>query len=192
MKTLQQLRQQLRKQRLQLNRYAQRQAAHRVAIALQKLPEWHSAQKVGLYLHAFGEIETNRLIDLAFRQHKQVYLPQVCAMNGCLKWVRISRQQYLNRRFAWHRLGMQQAMQRGIHVQQLDLLCMPLVAADLTGNRLGMGGGFYDRTLAQAAHRPYRLGLAHDFQLLTQILPRQPWDQALDALAMPQGLKRFK
>lgn len=189
---LQLLRLALRLQRRQLSRDQQRQAAHRVCVLLQKQPEWRTAKKVGLYLHAFGEIETTFVIQLAFRQHKQVYLPQVCPMNQCLKWVKISWQQYCNRRFAAHRLGMREPMQRGVAVQQLDLLCLPLLAADPFGTRLGMGGGYYDRTLAQAAHRPFRLGLAHDFQLLTQKLPRQAWDQALHALVTPSGLRRFK
>ena len=60
------------------------------------------------------------------------------------------------------------------------------------GPRIGMGGGFYDRTLANAPKKPFRLGLAHHFQFIPTPFTRQPWDQALDALATPQMFLRFK
>ncbi len=185
-------RRELRLQRRQLNHYQQRQAETRLCLGVTALPVWRNARKVGIYLHAFGEIATGQLILQAFRQGKQVYLPQVTRMNQALRWVRITLGQYQAQRFYQHRLGMQQPMQRGIAVQQLNLLCMPLLAADYFGTRLGMGGGFYDRSLANAPHQPYRLGLAHDFQLLTTPLTRQAWDQSLDALALPQQILKFK
>ena len=90
-------------------------------------------------------------------------------------------------------LGMQQAMQsRGHTVKHLDLLLMPLLACDHVGTRLGMGGGFYDKTLSRAPQKPYRLGLAHDFQLLEQTLTRQEWDQPLNALLTPQHFLKFQ
>ena len=75
---------------------------------------------------------------------------------------------------------------------KLDLLVMPSLACDEFGTRIGMGGGFYDRTLANSPRKPYRLGLAHDFQFLNIQLERQTWDQPLDALLTPSKLHRFK
>src|SRR5690606_40461575 len=63
---------------------------------------------------------------------------------------------------------------------------LPLVAFDARGNRLGMGGGFYDRTFARAPRartlRPRLVGLAHHFQQVAS-LPAEPWDIPLDAIA---------
>ena len=56
-----------------------------------------------------------------------------------------------------------------------------------------MGGGFYDKTLASSRyHCPFRLGLAHHFQLVPQRLIREKWDQPLDGLLTPQQHLRFK
>ncbi|MCG2842412.1 5-formyltetrahydrofolate cyclo-ligase [Sandaracinobacter sp. RS1-74] len=67
-----------------------------------------------------------------------------------------------------------------------DVLLVPLLAADLRGNRLGQGGGHYDRTLAalRASGPVLAIGIAFDLQLEAGI-PAAPWDQPLDAIATP-------
>lgn len=185
-------RKQLRQQRRKLNTFQHKQAAQRCLNQLIRFSSFQQAQHIGLYLDAFGEIQTQRIIQYCLTQGKKVYLPKICPMNQRLLWVPISLNQYRNQRFARHALGMLEPMQhRGVAVTQLDLLIMPLLACDLFGLRLGMGGGFYDRTLAFAPQRPFRLGLAHDFQFLSEPLKAQAWDQALDALLCPSKIRSF-
>lgn len=187
------LRQQLRAQRRHLSVFQQRQAERQVLQHLQNFPSLKSAQHIGIYLDDFGEIATGRLIQYLFSQKKTVYLPLICNMNQQLRWVKISRHQYHTYRFFLHRLGMYEPMaNRGQHISRLDLVLMPLLACDHQGTRMGMGGGFYDRTLASAPQRPYRVGLAHDFQLLNEPLTRNVWDQALDALVSPSKCLTFR
>lgn len=189
---LKKLRQQLRYQRRVVSSFQQQRAQQQIFQRLMRLKKFQQAQKIGIYLHAFGEVRTQQIIEYCFKQHKQVYLPMICNMNQQLRWVRISQRQYHNQRFSHHALGMQEPMaSRGVHVSHLDLLILPLLACDLSGTRIGMGGGFYDRTLASAAHRPLRLGIAHDFQLITNALPRKPWDQPLDRLITPTKSLHF-
>jgi 5-formyltetrahydrofolate cyclo-ligase len=74
----------------------------------------------------------------------------------------------------------------------LDLVLTPLVAFDAQGHRLGMGGGFYDRSFAYLLRhsrwlRPRLIGLAYDFQRQTR-LPHQPWDVPLHAIATDHRL----
>ncbi len=76
----------------------------------------------------------------------------------------------------------------------LDLILVPLVGFDADCNRLGMGGGFYDRTLSflrQRTHwqRPRLIGIAHECQRVERIQP-QPWDIPLDAVATELRLYR--
>lgn len=190
---LTQLRKSLRKQRRQISRFQQCQSEQAVLNRLIRLPEFQHAQHIGLYLHAFGEIHTAKIIQRCFALGKTVYLPMICNMNQRLVWAVISPHQYRSKRFAHHRLGMKEPMHnRGLHVTKLDLLLMPLLACDHHGTRLGMGGGYYDKTLASAPQQPFRLGLAHQLQLLKEKLPRQTWDQPLDALLTPQQYLRFK
>ena len=74
---------------------------------------------------------------------------------------------------------------------------MPLVGFDLEGNRLGMGGGFYDTTLDKVVNQrwqptPKLIGLAHSCQLSKDI-PKEPWDIKLDEIITPdKNIKPLK
>ncbi len=74
----------------------------------------------------------------------------------------------------------------------LSLVLTPLVAFDNNGNRLGMGGGFYDRHFAALPHnlRPPVIGVAHALQA-TKELPSAPWDIPLDAVLTEAGWRVF-
>lgn len=73
-----------------------------------------------------------------------------------------------------------------LSARQLSLIFLPLVAFDKSGNRLGMGGGFYDRSLAYLRYRnvskkPHLIGLAHELQQLENI-HREKWDIPIDQI----------
>lgn len=187
------LRSQIRKQRRQISIFQQRQSEQDCLNQLRHFHRFQHAKKIGIYLNAFGEIHTNKIIEYAFTKGKEVYLPKVISTRQTLVWVKITKHQYRNKRFVPHALGMLEPVAtRGLHVSQLDFLIMPLLACDFLGTRIGMGGGFYDKTLASAPYKPFRLGLAHDFQFLNIQLDRQVWDQPLNALLTPSKLHRFK
>ena len=78
---------------------------------------------------------------------------------------------------------------------QLDVVLTPLVAFDDEGHRLGMGGGFYDRTFSfsrarQLWRKPHIIGLAYAFQRV-DALPARRWDVALHAAVTERGAKFF-
>ena len=77
---------------------------------------------------------------------------------------------------------------------ELDFLLMPLVAFDEQGNRLGMGGGYYDRTLAkhyaEKRAKPKLIGLAHDCQKV-ESLPIEAWDVPLQQILTPTSLYQW-
>jgi 5-formyltetrahydrofolate cyclo-ligase len=70
-----------------------------------------------------------------------------------------------------------------------NFILIPLLAFDTEGNRLGYGGGYYDRTLA-AHPNAYRLGCAFAAQA-TETLPTEPHDIKLQAIATEHGIQRF-
>ena len=74
-----------------------------------------------------------------------------------------------------------------------DLVLVPLLAVDSVGNRLGQGGGHYDRALPalQAKNVPI-IGLGWAMQQVDFLLPTDPWDVPLDAFLSPAGLMEFQ
>ena len=76
---LAQLRKQLRKQRRQVSAYQQQQSELQILQRLRRAPEFKHATRVGIYLHAFGEIQTRKIIEYCFHQKKAVYLPMICS-----------------------------------------------------------------------------------------------------------------
>lgn len=77
----------------------------------------------------------------------------------------------------------------------LSVILMPLVGFDKHGSRLGMGGGYYDRTLnfmrqPICKKAPLLIGIAYGLQAVEK-LHRQAWDIPLDAVVTEQGLTCF-
>lgn len=147
---------------------------------------WH----IAFYLANDGEIDPAPLMAAARRLGKHCYLPIVSGWPADrMHFQRISRDQ----RWTKNRFGIIEPVanrQRQAPVWRLDLVLLPLVGFDPKGNRLGMGGGFYDRTLAYRRRRtqwmgPVLLGLAHHCQKVAE-LPTASWDIPLDGIVTDQ------
>lgn len=185
------LRRKLRHARRQLTPAQQRLAARRLYRQLAQHPRFRRARHIALYLPNDGEIDPRLLLQAAQRRGKATYLP---ALNPWprtrMVFQRIEPGEQLRRnRFGILEPVIRTARQR--RVWALDLLLMPLVGFDGKGGRLGMGGGFYDRSLAYRAmrkksHKPTLLGLAHECQRVDR-LPLESWDVALQATVTDQG-----
>lgn len=186
------LRRQIRQRRRKLTHFARAQAAMHVTQRAITCAPLRQAQHIGIYLAAFGEVPTLPLMKRLQTMGKRLYLPSIVGQSKQLRWQRINLPLNLQR-MARHRLGMRQAMRsRAKLITHLDCVVMPLVLFDEHGQRVGMGGGFYDQTLAHAPYRPYRIGLAYDFQKTAFILKQQPWDQPVNAIITPTRLYTFK
>lgn len=174
------LRQQLRQQRRNLNSAQQIQHAGLIALRLWRHPWVRSAKTIGAYWPADGEINPLPFLKQAHKRGRQLFLPVIDTHHRKLSFR------------SWHPCQTLRLNSFGIpeppakstlcQLEELDILLMPLVGFDRLGHRLGMGGGFYDRTLADTEHCPGRLiGLAHSFQQVNQ-LQKAYWDRDLEAI----------
>lgn len=180
------LRRALRQRRRDLSRPRRVAAAKRLAALLVRRPEFVSADNVAVYLAADGEIDTQWVILQAWAAGKRVYLPVLQAGNR-LRFAEYRRGARLLR----NRFGIPEPVVKRFRAAKcLDLVLMPLVGFDAAGGRLGMGGGFYDRTFAflreEARRRPALVGLAFDFQQVAS-LPVEPWDVPMAGVATDRG-----
>ena len=178
----QQLRQHIRKTRRNLTALQQQQAAQRITQQVLSFIEQHQAQHIALYLAVDGEIATQPLIEQLWQQGKNVYLPVLHPFcQGHLLFLR-----YLpDTPMKANTFGIFEPhlnVQNVIPLEQLDVIFTPLVAFDKQGNRLGMGGGFYDRTLQHWQQKHFiPIGLAHQCQQV-DTLPVESWDMPLERI----------
>ncbi|MBB3329783.1 5-formyltetrahydrofolate cyclo-ligase [Halomonas campaniensis] len=183
------LRRALRHRRRRLTREQRRLASVRLCRRLRRLPEVQRARRVALYLPNDGEIDPTPLIDWLERRRARVYLPVLRPLSRNHLWF---VHYHAGTPMVTNRFGIPEPQARhGAHRARrlpawaLDLILLPLVGFDDAGQRMGMGGGFYDRTLAftrRPGPRPRLIGLAHDCQRVER-LPVAPWDVPLDLIA---------
>lgn len=182
------LRRQLRQQRRDLSPSAQAIAAQKLLIKLARNPLFRRAQKIAFYWPSDGEISPLPLMRHALRQNKRCYLPLVSSQTFTMTFRRYRRGDRLRR----NRFGIPEPVNTpALPAHALDVVLMPLVGFDRNGNRLGMGGGFYDRAFARLRHRrPLRIGLAHSLQQVTQ-LESAPWDIPLHGICTEKTFLRL-
>lgn len=188
------LRRELRQQRRQLPPQAQLRASECMTRVLTGHNWFRNAKRIGFYLANDGEIDPTEAMAIAAAAGKSCYLP-------VLHPLKYNRLYFVKHRpgntLVNNRYGIAEPPLKNHGIApcwSLNLLLLPLVGFDRSGHRLGMGGGYYDRTLAFKRHwpdrRPKLLGLAHSLQEVENI-PAQPWDIPLDGIVTEQELLTF-
>ena len=150
------------------------------------------AERIALYLQNDAEMDPAPLVARLWRMGKRVYLP---VLHGPKLWF---MRHTPASRFTHNRFGIPEPdlpAGRRVPLLSLDLVLLPLVAFDNAGNRLGMGGGFYDRTFAHLRERrhlrrPRLVGVAYEMQRLAA-LPVETWDVPLAGIVTARGLQHF-
>ena len=190
------LRKQLKKQRANLTQQQQAQRSSRAVQYIQRSAAFRSARHIAIYLPVRGETDPVTLRSFANPRQK-FYLPVLSPYKPhglvFVRWDK--RTKFRNNRFNIPEPLIRRNQMKSAH--SLDLVVMPLLAFDMTGSRLGMGGGFYDRSFAfkrrggSYARRPHLTGIAYQFQQAEK-LERQSWDVPLDAISTENGIAHFR
>lgn len=195
MTDLRSLRQDLRTQRRTLDEYEQSHKSQRAVQQLVRHRVFCAAQHIACYLPNDGELDLRPLIDQAWAMGKTVYLPVLSSLHhNHLHFMPYRPDDVLVR----NRFGIPEPVnhsRRMVDLKRLDLVLLPLVGFDSSGNRLGMGGGFYDRSFAflrrrQCWFKPGLLGVAYDFQEV-KTLNRNTWDVPLNGVVTETGVRLF-
>jgi len=174
--------------------HSQRAAARRVCSRLARSRWFQRSRTLSAYWPVGGELDLRPLIRLALQLDKRVYLPIVDFSQRRLHFARYLAGDSL--RLSGYGLSEPHggAGQR-IDPKRLDLVLLPLVGFDVQGTRLGMGGGYYDRTFAgiharASWRRPRLVGVAYELQRVGT-LERAAWDVPIDAVVTDQATYRF-
>ena len=137
------LRSTLRQRRQALGADIQRLAAQALTDLGVGIPDWPGAQRIALYLAADGEIDPGPLGALAHTQGKQLFLPVIKPDNSLSFAAWLTQDSLLVNRYG---IPEPPAHARRCPATDLDIIFLPLVGWDARCGRLGMGGGFYDRS----------------------------------------------
>lgn len=206
LQTRTEIRQLVRKQRNALTNAEQTLFAEQLSIVLQTRlsnlmntaldkPSQTKPLNIALYLANDGELNPQPFIDWCWgTKNINVYLPVIHPFSqGNLLFLRYSESTPMIK----NKYGIAEPKLNILNmcpVNNLHMLCTPLVAFDNKGNRLGMGGGFYDRTLSNITYSSKTnstlettkiIGLAHNCQEVEQ-LPIEAWDMPLPEIITPE------
>lgn len=183
------LRQNIKKHRKSLSTKERQYRAFLASLHLTKLlPFLPKNAKIGLYLDDFGELPTAPILAFCQKYGFTPYLP-ITRQNKALLFAPCFyhiKKTTLKK----HRFGMKEPLSKNtITADKLDLIICPLVAVDKNGNRLGMGGGFYDRTFAKCPN-VLKVGWCYDFQIVDKLAVND-WDKGADMVMTDKRVLRF-
>jgi 5-formyltetrahydrofolate cyclo-ligase len=157
-------------------------------------------KRIGFYMPANGEIDVMPLLNRAYAMGVQCFLPIVPGRGQLKMWFsRLGHQPHLPRHWRLNRFGIPEYHApngQRLRASQLLRVFMPLLGFDARGYRIGMGGGYYDASLAfrttrKAWRAPDLIGVAFSAQQAEKI-PDDPWDVPLDGILTERGLIRPK
>lgn len=132
-----------------------------------------------LYIPANNEVNTAQIAQYFIANNITFSYPKIISINSALEFIQYQDSQQLiaNQFFA-------KILEPESGVKLVpNIIIMPLLAFDSNLSRLGMGGGFFDRTiqsLKNTKHKFKTIGLAYDFQRFGDLLPTIKTDQKLD------------
>ncbi len=193
-----QLRQTIRQARRHLPRIQQHRHSQIITRRILHSRFYRYSRHIALYLSADGEVDLTPLIHKIHGHYKKCYLPVILSReNGIMAFAPYNKDTRLRKNSFGILEPIYQKKQLK-NARQLDLVLAPLVAFDLQGHRMGMGGGFYDRALdhlrqrsrRSRKHHPLFVGIAHELQQVDS-LQAQTWDIPLHALITESRLRYF-
>jgi 5-formyltetrahydrofolate cyclo-ligase len=190
-----QLRKKIRQARRSFSSDQQNQAATKLLEHILGEEDFNSASLIAFYQAFDGEIDPSLAIKVALEQGKRCFLPVISKTKNTLAFVEYTLESSLSK----NHFGILEPQLYSNNAQapeHMDVIFMPLVAFDISGSRLGMGKGYYDRNLAFMLEKsseisrkskkiPKLIGLAHECQRV-ELLERAEWDVPMDKIITDQ------
>ena len=144
-------------------------------------------ETVAAYLNLPSEVNLSEFIRNAQKRGQSVCVPVVDATKRTMEFRDLPVDFERQRNRTEENLVL--LTQKKRELIELDCALVPLLVFDSDGNRIGMGGGYYDKFFKNPKTRPLLIGIAYEIQKAEKIIP-QKWDVRMDMIATEQGLRR--
>lgn len=181
MKKSKKLRTQIKSERAQIPTHYQRMVSFKISELVAELDEYRQAKNIAGYVAINGECDPKPLLDRARQEGKTTCLAKIVERNKPLMFGPFDNQTKLVQSgFGLFEPDIEADLL--LAGSELDLVILPMVGFDDNCNRLGMGGGYYDRTfefLKTQRVGPTMIGIAYEQQKLDSI-ETNDWDVPLD------------
>jgi 5-formyltetrahydrofolate cyclo-ligase len=155
---------------------------------LLSLPEFGRARIVLCYASFRSEVETMAIITESLAGGKRVVLPKVDRKKRRLELYEVKDASELSPGY----MGIPEPSftgERSVSIKDIDLVIMPGAAFDLSGNRLGYGGGYYDVLLAESGKDMTKIALAYEEQIVGSV-PSEDHDVKVDIIVTDKSITR--
>jgi 5-formyltetrahydrofolate cyclo-ligase len=180
------LRNSIKQVRSKISEAYQKTSSHQICHHVSMLDQYKKAKHLALYSAINREIDLNNLWNSAPLQEKLCYFP-VLNKDYTLSFLPATP----HTPFQINQFGILEpevSLDKAIPIEELDIIILPLVAFDFRCTRLGMGAGYYDRTLKNKI-KASLFGVGYQFQRVDFINP-QPWDVPMDAVITQKAIYR--
>ena len=164
--------------------------SQRIRTRVSQTTEFQNASTIMLFMNFGDEVETTELAQHVIDSGKRLILPR-CAPKGVLipAWVKD-----LEKDIEPGRWGIREPKKEGLweaNPEEIGCIIVPGAAFDAQGNRLGYGGGYYDRFFERVKEDIPKLALAFHCQMVDRV-PVEHYDKKIHMLITEQGIMRFK
>jgi 5-formyltetrahydrofolate cyclo-ligase len=150
------------------------------------LPTFKSAKVIGAYYPKGSEVSTLNILSKVLEGQKILALP--ATLGDKIFFYKISNMKDLEDQPILNKFGIKEPSPSPAElIDDIDMIIVPGIAFDRNGYRLGYGRGYYDRYL-QDKKCVFSLGLAFEIQLLDNNLPRERFDQKVNAVATEEKI----
>ena len=163
-------------------------AAAAITVRLCQMPEYRQASTVLNYMSFGTELDTHAFFDRVLSDGKIPVLPRIDKPTKSLSLHRVEGHADLVDG-VWG-IREPRADAPMLAIDAIDMVLMPGLAFDRSGNRLGYGAGFYDRLLSRSAEKPFRIVAAFDCQIVDAV-PADAHDRPCHGIVTESQLLRI-
>lgn len=167
------LRKHYRQQRMWIKMEDRQRWSGQIAERVLELPQLRSAAIVFSYLSNWGEVATNLILDKCLVDGRTVLTPSpdhtLLPEHGFHRAVSVSETRSI----------VTEPCREAVSISDIDVILVPGIVWDISGHRIGFGGGYFDRLLSEKRTDAVAIGLSYDLQVVDAV-PNDSWDKAVD------------